>query len=278
MTTPPNLTELRARIDAIDTEMLALIRARAEIAHQVSQVKGKPPYWRPAREAQILRSLQARHGGVFPLLGVLELWARLMTLTTTMEGGLKVALPTARRLSHLDPETRAYFGAAVPLVLVEDERAALDAAARDETVVAVLPWPAPEDNGWWADLAGPDGPTPRFVFQLPAYADDPEIRDRSRPRRGLVVAARVVPEAIGDDESWLIVDAACSTDRCLDALAARGFAEPVLFAQAARGDGALLRLIGVDGFVARNDPRVAPGEDPLARIIPVGTAARPLLF
>jgi len=58
------LNELRIAIDAVDDEMLDLIRKRARLAGQVGEAKqnkGDVPFYVPSREASIIRRLLARN-------------------------------------------------------------------------------------------------------------------------------------------------------------------------------------------------------------------------
>jgi chorismate mutase/prephenate dehydratase len=66
-TTNPELADVRARIDAIDRQIQALIAERAYFALQVGKAKGKlaaaVDYYRPEREAQVLRMVVDRNEG-----------------------------------------------------------------------------------------------------------------------------------------------------------------------------------------------------------------------
>src|SRR5690606_5739377 len=63
----PDLSSVRAQIDGIDREIQALIAERALWAHQVGKAKGKLAaaidYYRPEREAQVLRRVVDRNDG-----------------------------------------------------------------------------------------------------------------------------------------------------------------------------------------------------------------------
>src|SRR5690606_19071285 len=63
----PDLLAVRAQIDGIDREIQALIAERALFAHQVGRAKGKlaaaVDYYRPEREAQVLRRVVDRNDG-----------------------------------------------------------------------------------------------------------------------------------------------------------------------------------------------------------------------
>ena len=67
--TERSLSALRLEIDAIDQELLALLNARAACAQTVAAVKQAeapdvaPVFYRPEREAQVLRQLIARNEG-----------------------------------------------------------------------------------------------------------------------------------------------------------------------------------------------------------------------
>ncbi|MCW5581998.1 MAG: chorismate mutase, partial [Luteimonas sp.] len=63
----PDLSAVREQIDGIDREIQALIAERALWAHQVGKAKGKLAaaidYYRPEREAQVLRKVVDRNDG-----------------------------------------------------------------------------------------------------------------------------------------------------------------------------------------------------------------------
>ncbi|MEZ5544768.1 MAG: chorismate mutase [Lysobacteraceae bacterium] len=64
---PPVLAQVRERIDAIDQQIQSLIAERAQFALQVGKAKGKlaaaVDYYRPEREAQVLRMVVDRNQG-----------------------------------------------------------------------------------------------------------------------------------------------------------------------------------------------------------------------
>ncbi|MET0274500.1 MAG: chorismate mutase, partial [Phenylobacterium sp.] len=68
---PPTLEEVRARLDAIDTELLRLLDERAGLAGMVAEAKaaagdGGRFGLRPGREAQMLRRLLAQRRNAGP--------------------------------------------------------------------------------------------------------------------------------------------------------------------------------------------------------------------
>ena len=63
------LEAIRHEIDELDVELLALVNRRAGLAKKVAEVKddeGSAHYYRPEREAEVLRSLVEGNGGPLP--------------------------------------------------------------------------------------------------------------------------------------------------------------------------------------------------------------------
>jgi len=63
------LTPLRARIDAIDRQILDLLSQRAGVAQEVGHIKAETnaPVFRPEREMQVLRNAAERNPGPLPM-------------------------------------------------------------------------------------------------------------------------------------------------------------------------------------------------------------------
>lgn len=100
MASDKQLTDIRAKIDAIDTELLALISARAKCAQEVAEIKlaaareageAAPMFYRPEREAQVLRSIQDRNLGPLPDDYVAKIFREIMSSCLALEQPLTVA-------------------------------------------------------------------------------------------------------------------------------------------------------------------------------------------
>jgi len=85
---------LRKNIDAIDDQLLDLIRQRAELAAQVGQLKqvnGHAPFYVPSREAEIIRRLLARDHGNIPDAAVHGIFREIIGACLTLEQPLTIA-------------------------------------------------------------------------------------------------------------------------------------------------------------------------------------------
>ena len=93
----PDLGQLRDEIDRIDAEVQRLINARAQCAQQVAQVKQQEPggdnvlFYRPEREAQVLRSVMARNEGPVEDEEMARIFREIMSVCLALEQPMKIA-------------------------------------------------------------------------------------------------------------------------------------------------------------------------------------------
>ncbi len=89
------LAAVREQIDALDEQIQALINQRAELAFAVGESKGKLPnavdYYRPEREAQVLRAVLDRNQGPLSDAEILRLFREIMSACLARQEPLKIA-------------------------------------------------------------------------------------------------------------------------------------------------------------------------------------------
>jgi len=90
----PNLGEVRARIDGIDRQIQSLIAERANFAHRVGKAKGKlaaaVDYYRPEREAQVLRMVVDRNEGPLSDELLVHVFREIMSACLAQQEPLKI--------------------------------------------------------------------------------------------------------------------------------------------------------------------------------------------
>lgn len=137
------LTRLRARIDALDQQIGALISERARWAQKVAVTKGSAgkavDYYRPEREAQVLRGVVARNEGPLTDEEMTRLFREIMSACLAQEQPLKIG--------YLGPEgtfsqTAVYkhFGhsvRALPLGTIDEVFHEVESGAADFGVVPI---------------------------------------------------------------------------------------------------------------------------------------------
>jgi chorismate mutase/prephenate dehydratase len=89
------LTAVRSEIDQLDEQIQALISARARLAYQVRASKGEfanaVDYYRPEREAQVLRNVMQRNQGPLTDAEMVRLFREIMSACLAQQEPLKVA-------------------------------------------------------------------------------------------------------------------------------------------------------------------------------------------
>lgn len=253
------LEELRAEIDAIDDSLHDLLMRRAGLAADIARLKNgaanparnvsrkkasrkreRGPFFRPGREASVVRRILGRHAGPFPASALVRIWREVMGALLHLQGPVTVA--AAADLGEL---ARDHFGTGATVRPQASPAAAIRALTAGRATVAVVPWPRTgerrwrNERPWWRALAK-DG-APRVVAALPALATT------KRSPTAMIVAA-MMPEASGHDRTLisLICRRAVSSPAIARALAASGL-EGRLVARTADGRAALL---DVEGFVS----------------------------
>jgi chorismate mutase/prephenate dehydratase len=95
MSADSELDALRSRIDVLDEQIQRLISERAGCARQVAEVKTgqgeNTDYYRPEREAEVLRRVSARNTGPLPVEEMLRLFREIMSACLALEKPLSIA-------------------------------------------------------------------------------------------------------------------------------------------------------------------------------------------
>jgi chorismate mutase/prephenate dehydratase len=139
----PSLAELRERIDLVDRQIQALLSERASYARQVGIAKGPMKeavdYYRPEREAQVLRAIVDRNRGPLSDEELLRVFREIMSSCLAQQNPLKIA--------YLGPEgtfsqqaVQRHFGhsvVAIPMGSLEEVFTEVEAHHADFGVVPV---------------------------------------------------------------------------------------------------------------------------------------------
>jgi chorismate mutase/prephenate dehydratase len=138
----PDLNRLREQIDAVDEQIQVLISDRARLAQQVAVAKGDGTaidYYRPEREAQVLRSVVERNDGPLSSEEITRLFREIMSACLAQEEPLKIG--------YLGPEgtfsqsaVYKHFGhsvRALPLATINEVFHEVESGAADFGVVPI---------------------------------------------------------------------------------------------------------------------------------------------
>lgn len=139
----PDLATLRQRIDGIDRHIQELIGERAQFANQVGKAKGKlaaaVDYYRPEREAQVLRRVVDRNDGPLNDEVLVRLFREIMSACLAQQEPLKIGF-LGPEGTHSQQAVYKHFGHSIhglPLSSIEEVFQEVEAGNADFGVVPV---------------------------------------------------------------------------------------------------------------------------------------------
>lgn len=251
------LTELRNKIDAIDNQLLDLLRARANVIEEVRGVKGKQAvYIRPGREASMLRILVKQPMGHLPPGLIHRLWREMIGAFTLQEGMMKVALPNGDGEEGFWDISRDHFGSFTPMQGFANPTAALRAVLSNTHQLAALPFPREGDGDvWWRLLLAEQETVPNVFYAFPF--DGVRGNARKTDHQGMVIGA-IPPEATGQDRTVLVLE----WQNAADKKAADAVCDNLPFTKAVHiftpaGKEPACSWIELDGFIERHNPQLS---------------------
>ena len=119
MTDNNEFKELRSKIDAIDQEIQDLINQRVGHAVDIAKIKQKSEnaeFYKPDREAQVLREVIARNAGPMPDEEMARIFREIMSATLSVESQIKVAVlgPIG---TYTQTAAQKHFGKSAQIIL-----------------------------------------------------------------------------------------------------------------------------------------------------------------
>lgn len=250
------LTALRNKIDAIDNQILDLLRARANVIEEVRGVKGKQAvYIRPGREASMLRILVKQPMGHLPPGLIHRLWREMIGAFTLQEGAMKVALPEIAGEQGFWDIARDHFGSFTPMQGFANPTAALRAVLSLSHELAALPFPREGDSDvWWRLLLAEQPSVPNVFYAFPF--DGLRGNARKTDHQGVVIGA-IPPEATGQDRTILVLEWQDAADKkTVEALCDKLPFTRTTHVFTPKGNEPACSWIELEGFIERANPQL----------------------
>jgi chorismate mutase / prephenate dehydratase len=275
---PSDLKSLRRRLDEIDDRLQDLLIDRAEIVSMIraSKKNDNLPALQPAREAEIIRRLIARHHGAFPVANLVRMWREMLAATVRMQSPFSVAVFVPSDGQGFWDLARDHYGSNTPLTAYDTIPAVIHAVVRGASSVGILPLPQPEESQpWWPYLLPIDENTPRVIARLPFGASG---NARNKGAEVLAIGYGTQQES-GLDRTLLVAEWTEEIARAQVSklLSASGLVSTFLASSRRK---LILNLIEIEGFVPISDARLDTLRTKLGmtlgRLSPLGGYAVPL--
>lgn len=254
---PPDLEQLRRRIDEIDNRLQDLLTERTRLVDSVAEAKrsnGAAAAHQPAREAEIIRRLVDR-SRIFPPATLVRMWRELLAATVRQQGALTIAVYAPPEAPGFWDLARDHYGSHTPMLACRSAVQVIRALAENNDAIGVLPMPQEGDadpDPWWRHLLSIDSNAPHVIARLPFGA-----RGNARSDGADALAIGRGPEQeTGRDRTLIVTENPpdISRGRMISVFAGLGLTcRFIASCDHAEGVNTLLEL---EGFVPRSDPRL----------------------
>jgi chorismate mutase len=165
----PTLADLRQDIDRIDAAMHELLLERGEIIDTLIAVKKTQEVgsaFRPAREAEMMRRLVARHRGNLPLDTAESIWRVIIATFTYVQAPFAVHADLSAGDALMRDSARFHFGFTVPFVPHAGAASVVAAVSESKGDLGLVPAFATAGAGpWWAALEF--DAAPKIIARMP---------------------------------------------------------------------------------------------------------------
>lgn len=247
------LEQLRADIDAIDDDLIALLKKRIEVVGRVGALKREQGasglFIRSGREGEMhQRIVEAFKDTPYSTRAMIGIWRLLISASTHHESPMSLGVLGATDNAELLALAQGYFGDFMERRSYSSASSLLADLFDKRISIGIMPYPH-NDANWWQHLLQYRSENCVIFAQLPVHA--------VRPQEPCALAiGAVVPEASGDDVSYVAVQAeeTVSTSRLHSFFQLSGLKAE--FINAALRPSARDVLVRIDGFYADDAPEL----------------------
>lgn len=240
-----DLTSFRASIDAIDDEIIALLKQRLEIVKQVGKHKSQnsvsASFIRAGREATMLRDLTKKMHGIFPPAAVATIWRMIISTSLNAEQNMTIAAYANDTDATCYWQAREYYGTFLDISCTDSADDIIHDVAENKVSVGILPLIDHSATPWW--IRPQEEKNDLFVF-----ARIPFVEEKSAMAKPVLAIANVNPEPTDEDISLCAVHTSHTKQNIVTTFKNAGLGTHFL-AQAG-GD----YLVEIDRFVAAGSP------------------------
>jgi chorismate mutase/prephenate dehydratase len=287
------LQGFRERIDAMDDELIDLIKRRCEIVQEVGKLKeahlDTRCFIRPGREATMIRRIsQIFEDHAFSTGAAASIWRMIIAASTSIEQPLRIT-------SYFTPNeqdsywlAREYFGMFSNIGKENTPTRVIGRLMDNSALVGVVPQlETAQDEPWWRLLMERDARTRPNIFACLPYAvmeTDSSTSANGELRPQALAVGYVDCEPTGNDVTYLVIDGKheLSQSRIHSFFTSANQNARWLQVLPSPASDSRLHLIELEGFFTERSTLInelnAQCGDQLQRVAIIGAHARPILL
>lgn len=252
------LVEFRRQIDAMDNQIIELLKQRCKIVDQVGDYKRKKGvegcFIRPGREADMLRKIWNDFtDSNFSPVAACAIWRIIIAASTNIESTMRISVHAPEGDDTLYWLAREYFGSFSAITRHPNGNRVVGDVVDGKAEVGILPpLNQPAHSDWWMTLAHQQENPPQLFAQVPFVTSKSESKHYSS-----FAIARIAAEPTESDVTLIAVETVdISINRLITAFStAKLTATRIAFTDSTAGKN-VCQLLQIEEFVASDDPRL----------------------
>jgi chorismate mutase len=205
------LKEFRIQIDAIDRQVISLLKQRMNIIKQVAEYKkteNEVFYIKSSREADMLKKLIADNNSNFSTSSIVAIWRKIITNANMQEQPIKLVVHNPNNNPEIEYILRDYYNNEIEIHNFDSITNIIAELQKDSTKIGIFSLPNPnshnDNQDWWINLANNQD-------KLTVFASLPFLKLHNNngnftTNHQLVAVAKKQPEQSSQDITLLVCE------------------------------------------------------------------------
>jgi len=250
------LKEFRIQIDALDRQVISLLKQRMNIIKQVAEYKktqNEVFYIKSSREADMLKKLVADNNSNFSSASIVAIWRKIITNANMHEQPIKLVVHNPKNNPEIEYILRDYYNNEIEIHHFDSITSVIAELQKDSAKIGIFSLPNSHTNSnnedWWINIANNQA-------QLKVFASLPFLQFKNnsigfKTSQQLVAVAQKQSEQSAQDITLLVceIDKDCSLSKIQNLFEKNQLQANVLKVnQSQHFGGVQIILIQVQGF------------------------------
>ncbi len=267
------LEDFRSEIDAIDNEIINLLRSRMAIIAKVAEFKSKNNYKffiRSAREADMIKDLQKKCDFPFPKSAIFDIWRKIISSSNFLEQKLKITIHNPKNIPDYFYLVKQYYGDFLPINSQKSAKNIISQINKNQIQIGVFTLKQETNNQkWWEIISNSKSQAKIFALIVKTNGAEKTIHAQN----DLFLVANKEAEKSKQDNSILTlrISADISQNKILSTLEKANLSAKILDSN--QDSQGIIYLIEVKGFYSNKCKEILALKDnfnPKAKIEIIG--------
>ena len=205
------LKEFRIQIDALDRQVISLLKQRMNIIKQVAEYKktqNEVFYIKSSREADMLKKLVADNNSNFSSASIVAIWRKIITNTNMHEQPIKLVVHNPKNNPEIEYILRDYYNNEIEIHHFDSITSVIAELQKDSAKIGIFSLPDSHTNNnnedWWINIA--NNQAQLKVFAILPFLQFKNNNTGFKTNQQLVAVAQKQSEQSAQDITLLVCE------------------------------------------------------------------------